>query len=339
MLDPLARCVSWAMAGIEREYPHHFPLLMTAPLPFHRPRDLTPVFYGCFDWHSAVHSHWLLVRCLRQSPEAPWAATVSERLNQQLTADGLSAEAAFLTDSVRASFERPYGWAWLLQLAAELHAANGEPFTRWRAHLAPLESIIAHRVGDWLPRLARPMRSGEHSQTAFALGLIADWVATFGDHATASLVHDAALRFYADDVELPIHWEPSAYDFLSPALAEADLLRRCLPPDDFAAWLDRALPGFPDGHPEFVPVTATDLADGKGAHFAGLNFSRAWMLAGITRGLPATDRRVASLCDLSARHISAGLPVLTTDEYAVTHWVGSFVVYALAHSSIGGATA
>lgn len=323
------RCVSWATAGIVREHPHHFPLLSAASLTFRRPRELTPVFYGCFDWHSAVHSHWLLVRCLRRFPEAAWAGDVRELLDRQLTADGLSAEAAFLADPIRAGFERPYGWAWLLQLAAELRAANDAPFTDWRQNLMPLESLIAGRVADWLPRLRGPVRTGEHSQTAFALGLIADWAATVGDEATTSLVHDAALRFFAEDADLPIHWEPSAYDFLSPALAEADLLRRCLPPTEFASWLDRALPGFPDGCPQFAPVTPTDLADGKAAHFAGLNFSRAWMLAGIARGLPVADRRVESLRDLSARHISAGLPVLSTDEYAVTHWVGSFVVYAL----------
>ncbi|HUQ68202.1 MAG TPA: DUF2891 domain-containing protein [Planctomycetaceae bacterium] len=327
--DAIDRCVEWALAGVVREYPHHFPLLSHKPQSFSRPRELTPVFYGCFDWHSAVHSHWLLVRCLRLFPTARWAADVAERLNQQLTSDGLAAEYDFFAALERAGFERPYGWAWLLQLAAELHECPESSARRWRANIAPLEELIAARVRNWLPKLSGPVRTGEHSQTAFALGLIADWAITVGDASTWRLVWDAVAQFYFDDVALPLNWEPSAYDFLSPALAEADVVRRFLTPTDFATWLDRALPGFPDQSPAFVPVVATNLADGKAAHFAGLNFSRAWMLEGLASGLYGRDPRHMPLSDLAARHLAAGLPVLSTTEYAVTHWVGSFAAYAL----------
>jgi len=327
--DAIDRCVEWALAGVVREYPHHFPLLSHAPQPFARPRDLTPVFYGCFDWHSAVHSHWLLVRCLRLFPTEPWAADVTERLNQQLTTDGLAAERDFFAAPQRAGFERPYGWAWLLQLAAELHECAETSAQRWRANVNSLEELIANRVRDWLPKLSGPVRTGEHSQTAFALSLIADWATTIGDTVTLRLVQDAVARFYLDDVALPLSWEPSAYDFLSPALAEADVVRRCLAPADFATWLDRALPGFPEQGSAIAPVVATNLHDGKSAHFAGLNFSRAWMLDGIGAGLSEFDPRRTSLADLAAKHLAAGWPVLSTTEYAVTHWVGSFVVYAL----------
>ncbi|MDZ4689486.1 MAG: DUF2891 domain-containing protein [Planctomycetaceae bacterium] len=332
--DAIDRCVAWALAGIVREYPHHFPLLSHAPQPFSRPRDLTPVFYGCFDWHSAVHSHWLLVRCLRLFPTAPWDVEVAERLHQQLTTNGLAAEHDFFAPQDRAGFERPYGWTWLLQLAAELHEWSDPIAQVWRTNLIPLEELIAARVRGWLPKLAGPVRTGEHSQTAFALGLIADWATTVGDTATLRLVQDSVARFYFDDTALPLSWEPSAYDFLSPALAEADVVRRCLAPTDFATWLDRALPGFPEQCSAFAPVVATNLADGKAAHFAGLNFSRAWMLDGIASGLSELDSRRTSLTDLAARHVAAGLPVLSTTEYAVTHWVGSFVVYALTKRGI-----
>jgi hypothetical protein len=196
--------------------------------------------------------------------------------------------------------------------------------------------LIADRIRDWLPALFGPIRTGEHSQTAFALGLIADWAATVGDAAMQDLIHDAIARFYLDDTALPLRWEPSAYDFLSPALAEADVVRRSLPPIDFAAWLDRALPGFPGA--TFVPVTPTNLADGKSAHFAGLNFSRAWMLDGIAVGLPPHDPRRPALQVLSTNHLTDGLSVLQTDEYAVTHWVGSFVVYAVTRRGPAGPT-
>lgn len=332
--DAVARCVAWALDGVVRESPHHFPLLTRGPLRFTRARELTPVFYGCFDWHSAVHSHWLLVRSRRLFPATHWAHAVTDRLDQQLTEDGLSAEAQFLAPPERRSFERPYGWAWLLQLAAELHGSTDPVEKRWSAHLAPLEGLIADRVRDWIPKLLRPVRSGEHSQTAFALGLIADWADTVGDATMRALIHDTALRCYGNDADLPIAWEPSAYDFLSPALAEADLLRRCLPPDAFARWLDRALPGLSEGRSLIAPVTPTDLVDGKSAHFAGLNFSRSWMLEGIAHGLPPDDRRVPRLHDLATEHLAAGLPVLATDEYAVTHWVGSFVVYAVTRRGI-----
>jgi hypothetical protein len=324
--DVLDRCVAWAVAGIPREAPHCFPLVTTGPVSFIRARDLTPVFYGCYDWHSAVHSHWSLLRCLRTRPDAVWAADVIALLNQQLTADGLAAEARFFAAPERASFERPYGWAWLLQLAAELHEHSDPRAQAWREAIRPLEDRIADGIRDWLPNMAGPIRTGEHSQTAFALGLIADWAATVGDDALSALVRQSALRFYGADVALPIAWEPSAYDFLSPALAEADVMRRCLSSSDFATWLERALPGFPDAG--FAAVTPTNLADGKLAHFAGLNFSRAWMLAGIASGLPVTAPRRPAFTALAEQHFASGLPVLSTDEYAVTHWVGSFVVYA-----------
>jgi hypothetical protein len=171
------------------------------------------------------------------------------------------------------------------------------------------------------------VRSGEHSQSAFALGLIIDWATGVNDRETLSLAQDAVVRWYGDDAVLPIAWEPSAYDFLSPALGEADVVRRVLSPGDFATWLSRALPEFTEQ--TLVPVVAENLADGKSAHFAGLNFSRAWMLEGIAAGLPWDDDRIDPLRQMARQHITAGLPVLQTDEYAVTHWVGSFVVYAL----------
>jgi hypothetical protein len=346
MLDSFARaaaldrCARMALAGIRRESPHWFDVL-GGPGQTIRARDLTPVFYGCYDWHSAVHSHWLLVRLLSHQKAGPseslgFEAQARRALSERFTPDGLAAEWRFLSDPHRVGFERPYGLAWLLELAAELRGWRDRDAAMWSIWLAPLEELAAARFRDWLPNLAAPIRTGEHSQTAFALGLVADWSRVAGDDALRQLVRETALRFYADDADLPLAWEPSGHDFLSPALAEADLLRRFLEPDEYAAWLSRALPGFPD-QAEFPPVSLPDdLSDGKLAHFAGLNFSRAWMLEGIAAGLPVTDARRFGLEQLRLDHLRAGLPALDSDEWAVTHWVGSFAVYALTQREAQG---
>ncbi|OYW17839.1 MAG: hypothetical protein B7Z55_11755 [Planctomycetales bacterium 12-60-4] len=290
---------------------------------------MTPVFYGCYDWHSAVHSHWSLLRACRFQPTAAWSNDAIALLESQFQPEALAAEERFMGAAHRAGFERPYGLAWLLQLTSELRQSLLPLAPRWLDALMPLETLAISRFHDWLPRLPRPNRTGEHSQTAFALGLLADWAVVAGHEATQRLVRDTAWRFHADDVELPLSWEPGPFDFLSPALAEADLMRRCLPPTEFAAWLTQALPESFRETWELHPVTVADFADGKLAHYAGLNFSRAWMSAGIAAGLPHDDPRRMHWQTCAAEHLSAALPALASDEYAITHWVGSFAMYVL----------
>jgi hypothetical protein len=325
----LNRCVQMALAGIHREFPCQFPLSLNEPTLFQRPRDWTPAFYGCYDWHSAVHSHWLLVRWLSLGQEEPLCSEVRSALAQSFTDENLAAEYRFLSDPARASFERPYGLAWLLQLCAELRQWPDPGAKRWQVALQPLETLAASRFQNWLPKLTVPVRTGEHGQTAFALGLVADWARDAGDSQMTDLVCQTAMRFYAADRDLPIYAEPSGYDFLSPALATADLMRRVISPSAFSDWLSAALPGFPNAS-TLRPVPApSDPRDGRMAHFVGLNFSRAWMLDGIMAGLPSDDPRKSDLNQLMHDHLNAGMPMLDCDEYSVTHWVGSFATYAL----------
>ena len=262
-------------------------------------------------------------------PDVPMAARVQSALATSFTPENLAGEYRFLSHPLRVSFERPYGLVWLLQLTAELRKWNDSIARTWLEGLQPLEQLTVRRFHEWLPRLLAPVRTGEHNQTAFALGLLADWARDAADHSTADLVCSTAMRFYSSDCNLPLFLEPSGHDFLSPALATADLMRRVMSPNDFSAWFSTALPGFPH-EKTLQPMPApTDLQDGKAAHFAGLYFSRAWMLNGIACGLPTSDPRRPGLTRLAQEHLDAGIPMLESNEYSVTHWVGTYAMYAL----------
>ncbi|MFG0316698.1 MAG: DUF2891 domain-containing protein [Planctomycetota bacterium JB042] len=318
-----------ALDCVHREYPNKIAHVLRDDADALPPRALTPAFFGCYDWHSAVHGHWLLARLARTFPNAPFAGEARAALDRSLSADAVRAEVAYLEAPGRGTFERPYGLAWLLQLAAELREWDDDDARRWSAALAPLEALAADRFRTWLPKLSHPIRTGEHSQTAFALGLVHDWARASGDDALRRLVAERARAWHLGDRDAPLRFEPGGQDFLSPALAEADLMRRLLPPAEFAAWLGAFLPGLPlDGDPTFlVPAVVTDKADGKLAHLDGLNLSRAWMLEGIVAGLPEEDPRRAALLAAAAAHRRAGLDAVTGEHYEGGHWLGSFAVY------------
>src|SRR6266702_5173727 len=242
-----------ALACVHKEYPNKISHSMTSDKDVAPPRQLTPAFYGCYDWHSSVHGHWLLARLARTFPNAPFAADARAALKESLTPEHIAQEAAYLRAEGRTSFERPYGLAWLLQLGAELREWEKEDKTSYArelsANLRPLEQAATERLKTWLPKLSHPVRSGEHSQSAFALGLIID---SSNDPALVSLARDAARRFFLSDKSCPLSYEPSGEDFLSPCIAEADVMRRVLPPRDFAAWLTRFLPHTRWPKPEVV---------------------------------------------------------------------------------------
>ena len=321
-----AHFASLALACVDREYPNQIRHVMTSDDDAGTPRQLTPAFYGCFDWHSAVHGHWLLVRLSRWFPEAEFAADARKKLAANLTRDKLLAEAAYMAHPERAGFQRPYGLAWLLQLVTELDEWDDPQGNQWREWLQPAKAIAVQRLHDWIPLLHYPIRDGEHSQTAFAFGLIHDYAAQSGDEQTRALLEDAARRFYLDDRNCPLDWEPSGHDFLSPCLAEADFMRRVLVPEDFAEWLTGFLPRI--GQPGWLAVaTVTDREDGKLAHIDGLNLSRAWMLSGMAIGLPANDDRQQALLDAAGAHQEAGLEGVTDEFYAGSHWLASFATY------------
>lgn len=324
-----------ALDCVGKEYPNKISHVLQSDADVASPCALTPAFCGCYDWHSSVHGHWLLVRLLRMFPRAEFAAAAREALARDLTAERLLVEVAYLRGPGRASFERPYGLAWLLQLCAEVREWDDPQARAWRAALAPLEREAAARFSAWLPKLRYPIRVGEHDQTAFSLGLVLDWArvaGAAGDTLAGSveaLVVAKARAFHLADRAVDLTFEPSGQDFLSPALAEADLMRRVLAPAAFGAWLSEFLSAIPpSGDTIWLPVAeVTDRADPKLAHLDGLNLSRAWMLEGIAAGLPGHDPRLPAIRSAATRHADAGLQAVTGEHYEGGHWLGSFATY------------
>lgn len=324
-LDPHAaeRFANLALACVHKEYPNKIAHTMQSDADAKPPSELTPAFYGCYDWHSSVHGHWLLARLTRLSPDASWAKRARAALAQSITPEHIAAEVAYINGPGRASFERPYGLAWLVQLSGELRESNDPLYPI----IKPLEDAAVERLKTWLPKLSYPVRSGEHSQTAFALGLILDSGA--GGEELAKLVRDRARAFYANDRNCPLAYEPSGEDFLSPCLAEADLMRRVFTPNEYAKWLTTFMPSM-----TLKPAVVTDPSDPKLAHLDGLNLSRAWMLDGIASGLPSSDKRVAALRAASKAHADAGLASVTGEHYEGGHWLGSFATYLVTRRGV-----
>jgi hypothetical protein len=323
------RFAKLALACVEKEYPNKISHVLNSDTDVAPPRKLTPAFYGCYDWHSSVHGHWLLVRLIRTFPDAPFAGPARDALRKSLTAENLKQEAAYLRGAGRASFERPYGLAWLLQLCAELHEWDDEQAREMSANLRPLEEAAVERLKTWLPKLSHPVRIGEHDQTAFGLGLMLDYARVTGNEAFAKLVTDSTRKFFLADKNCPLAYEPSGEDFLSPSLGEADVMRRVLSPAEFATWLKEFMPQIPTTpNADWLPVTVSpDRSDPKLAHLDGLNLSRAWMLEGIISALPADDPRRPALAATADAHRRAGLAAVTGEHYEGGHWLGSFAVY------------
>ena len=329
------RFAQLALDCVHKEYPNKIAHVLASDADARPPRELTPAFYGCYDWHSAVHGHWLLVRAVRMFPDAPYAERARAELARSFTNSNIATEVAYLRTEGRASFERPYGLAWLLQLAAELRGWADPQAPDWSATLAPLESEAAARIESWLRKLRYAIREGEHDQTAFSFGLIWDWAKAAGDADMQQLLRDKAQQFYMNDRACPLEYEPSGQDFLSPCLAEADFMRRVLEPQAFSKWLGAFLPQIPrDGSIAWLPPgEVTDRSDPKLAHLDGLNLSRAWMFEGIARGLPANDKRIRSLRASAAEHRRVSLGAVTSEHYVGSHWLGTFALYGASAAS------
>ncbi len=327
-----------ALACVHKEYPNKISHVLNSEADVAPPHQLTPAFCGCYDWHSSVHGHWLLARLARTYPEADYAAEARAALGQSLTNENLKQEVAYMKGKGRASFERPYGLVWLLQLAAELHEWKDPLAQKLSQNLQPLEEVAVAHLSSWLPKLSHPVRIGEHDQTAFALGLMLDYARVTGKEKFGQLAADAARRFYLADKDCPLAYEPSGEDFLSPCLGEADVMRRILPPHEFAKWLAGFLPQIP-GKPSTVwlPVAVSpDPSDPKLAHLDGLNLSRAWMLEGILSDLPPDDPRRPALAATAAANREAGLAAVTGAHYEGGHWLGSYAVYLVTGRGLDG---
>lgn len=316
------RFANLALACVHKEYPNKLSHNLSSDADVAPPRALTPAFYGCYDWHSSVHGHWLLARLARTFPDASFAGPARTALAQSLSRENVALEVAYLKGDGRASFERPYGLAWLLQLGAELREWDDPLARQLSANLTPLESAAADRLKSWLPKLTHPIRSGEHSQSAFAFGLILDAARSWHDDVLVNVLTSKIRQFYGRDRNCPMAYEPSGEDFLSPCLAEADVMRRVMPPREYARWLAHFLPAV-----ELKPEVASDPSDPKLAHLDGLNLSRAWMLEGIAGGLPRDSSRLPSLRAAAKAHRTAGLQSVTGEHYEGGHWLGSFAVY------------
>src|SRR5438105_9557684 len=323
------------LACVHKEYPNKISHVLNSDADVAPPRNLTPAFRGCYDWHSSVHGHWLLVRLLRTFPDASFAKPARDALKKSLTAENLKTEAAYLRGEGRASFERPYGLAWLLQLCAELREWDDPQAREMLSNLKPLEKAAVERLETWLPKLSHPVRIGEHDQTAFGLGLILDYARGKKDEALKKLAVDSARKFFLADKNCPLDYEPSGEDFLSPCLGEADVMRRVLSQEEFASWLKEFLPQIPatptqGGAPtrDWLRVAVSpDPSDPKLAHLDGLNLSRAWMLEGIISALVEGDPRRFHLSAAADEHRRAGLAAVTGEHYEGGHWLGSFAVY------------
>jgi hypothetical protein len=317
-----ARFASLALDCVHKQYPNKIAHSLNSDADVKPPRELTPAFYGCYDWHSSVHGHWLLVRLARLFPQAAFAADARRAVARSLTAANIAEEVRYLEAEGRGTFERPYGLAWALQLAAELKEFDDPEGREWSAALAPLEAAITARISAWLPKLQHPIRTGEHNNTAFSLGLMLDYARITGHTAFGELLASRARDYYLKDRACPLAYEPSGEDFLSPCLAEADVMRRVLPAAEFAPWFAAFLPAV-----DLQPTSVSDVTDGKAYHLAGLNLSRAWMLEGIAGKLPAGTARRKQLTTLAATLRRTGLDSIRSEHYEGGHWLGSFAVY------------
>jgi hypothetical protein len=312
---------------VTREYPNKLDHVLSGPGDQASPRSLHPIFFGSFDWHSCVHGYWLLARILRSYPDLPDAPRIHALFATSLSSENVAGELAYLARPLTGTFERPYGWAWLLMLTAELSRDGDARGESWSTALRPLAEAFAARLRAFLPKAAYPVRSGTHANTAFALALALDYARQCHDGELADILTATARRWYLADVDCPA-WEPSGEDFLSPCLIEAECMRRVLPAGEFAAWFTAFLPHIEQRKPSalFEPVAVSDRSDGRLAHLDGLNLSRAWCWGSLAASCP--DARGDLMRETAARHLHASLPHIDTD-YMGAHWLGSFALLAL----------
>lgn len=332
--DTASRFAKLVLQGIEREYPNKPGHVMNHADEVMNPAMLHPAFYGSFDWHSSVHGHWMLVRLLKYFPQLPEAAAIRQVLQKNLSTENIAVEVNYLKQPNRASFERTYGWAWLLKLAEELHRWNDRDGQKWSKNLAPLAQAIVERYLDFLPRQTYPIRRGVHPNTAFGIAFALDYARAVGHQPLEDLLVQRSLDYFGEDKNYPAQWEPDGDDFFSRSLIEADLMRRILPREDFAQWLHAFLPDLDKHEPQSLlePAHVSDRTDPKIVHLDGLNLSRAWCMKGIVKALPAGDPTRNILATSAMRHTKATLPHITSGHYEGEHWLASFAVYLLTYT-------
>ncbi len=324
-LSEANRLVELPLNCLEVEYPNKLGQTLNDSTHLRSPKSLHPAFYGCYDWHSSVHGHWSLVSLLKQFPNLGKAGIIREKLTESLSQENIAQEMAYFEMTGNISFERTYGWAWILKLAEELHTWDDPMAKELEYNLEPLTRFIVASYESFLPKLIYPIRVGEHSNTAFGLSLAWDYAVAVNDVLLMKSVKDAVDRYYTNDKGCPMEWEPSGFDFLSPCLEEINLVRKVYAKEAFKKWLDTFMPQLKDPDFRLEPGKVADRTDGKLVHLDGLNFSRAWCLYGIAETLPEYEH----LKNIANTHINYSLPKIVDDNYEGTHWLGTFALYSL----------
>jgi hypothetical protein len=317
---------------MQQEYPNQMQHITTGPEDRPSPRELHPAFYGCFDWHSSVEMHWVLIRLLRLVPEGFDHTKAFEVLDAHLTKPALAQESQYML--ARRSFERPYGWGWALTFVHELTLWEHDRAVTWLQACRPLADVITDLMLDWLPKASYPVRVGMHSNSAFGLARSLPWanyLANQGDGRLLTAIRQKAIAWYGQDREYPAHYEPGGSDFLSPALTEVDLMSLVLGRQAFVKWLDRFLPGLPEGQPAaiFEPAQVSDETDGQLAHLHGLNLYRAFVWKHLLEILHADDERRKHLSAAANAHAQASLGAVTGSDYMQEHWLACYAVLYL----------
>jgi len=332
--EQASRLAKLPLNGLTKEFPNKLEHVMNGPEEVLAPKDLHPVFYGSYDWHSSVHGHWMLVRILKLYPDLPEAIRIREVLDQHFQAEKVAAEVAYLHQENRKSFERPYGWGWLLKLAEELHDWDDSQGRQWSQNLQPLADAVRDRYINFFPKQTYPIRSGVHSNSALGLTFALDYARTTGDEELARMIEERSRSYYGSDEDYPVRWEPGGDHFLSPTLTEMDLMRRVLEPGEFEEWLGTFLPELKEGKPVslLTPATVSDRSDPKIVHLDGLNLSRAWAMFGVAGVLPEKNPTKQLLLNSAREHGSSALEHVTSGDYAGEHWLASFAVYMLSEA-------
>jgi Protein of unknown function (DUF2891) len=325
-----------ALKGLDKEYPNKPEHVMGGPSDVVGPKALHPAFFGCYDWHSSVHGHWMLVRLLRLFPDLPERNEIRAILAAHFTAGNLKAESDYFSRKESKSFERPYGWAWLLKLAEELYGWDDPDAKAWSKNFRPLADVIVARYLDFFPKQTYPIRTGVHPSSAFGLSFAHDYARAVDNKRLLTLVEERARAYFGADTNVPAGWEPGGADFFSPSLIEADLMRRVLPAAEFQAWFGKFLPAAAGSEPKalFTPATVTDRTDPQLVHLDGLNLSRAWCMKSIAGALPRGDKARAALAASAARHAESALEYVASGDYAGEHWLASFAVYLLSTTEV-----
>jgi len=324
-IEQAKKLISAPLECISKEYPNQLNQVIGDKEDLKEPSELHPAFYGCYDWHSSVHSHWSLVRTLKEFPKIENDSIIKQKLLNTISKENIENEVAYFLGKHNTSYARTYGWAWLLKLAEEIHTWDDETAREMEKNLQPLTDIIVKKYIEFLPKLHYPIRAGDHPNTAFGLAFAWDYANTTNNELFKSVIEKRALDFYLLDTNCPLSWEPSGYDFLSPCLQEASIMKRILPKEEFRRWLSNFLPQLKDLNFKLPLGLVSDRSDGELVHLDGVNFSRAWALNKITEGLPEYNH----LKNIAVEHTNYSLQNVVGDSYEGGHWLGSYAIYSL----------